>query len=80
MDKKKKKLFLRIFRMADGIILNYFKESGIHTHSAIKILTDTGYQGIQKIHPNAELPKKKKEIHKPKKLSKKIVLYPVSVF
>ena len=25
----------------------------------IKTLTDTGYQGISKIHPNSELPKKK---------------------
>jgi len=26
---------------------------------AIKVMTDSGYQGIQKIHSNSELPKKK---------------------
>jgi hypothetical protein len=36
-----------------------FKESGVMIHPAIKILTDTGYQGITKLHANAELPKKK---------------------
>ena len=28
-------------------------------HPSIKALTDTGYQGIQKIHGNSEFPKKK---------------------
>ena len=36
-----------------------FKESGVRIHPEIKALTDTGYQGIGKIHPNSELPKKK---------------------
>lgn len=36
-----------------------FKESGVHIHPQIKSLTDTGYQGITKLHSNAELPKKK---------------------
>jgi hypothetical protein len=35
------------------------KESGVHIHSEIKSLTDTGYQGIDKLHHNAVLPKKK---------------------
>jgi hypothetical protein len=35
-----------------------FKESGVHIHPAIKSLTDTGYQGIQKLHRNSTLPKK----------------------
>lgn len=36
-----------------------FKESGVHIHPDIKSLTDTGYQGIHKLHQNSELPKKK---------------------
>jgi hypothetical protein len=36
-----------------------FKESGVRIHPKIKTLTDTGYQGIGKIHANSELPKKK---------------------
>lgn len=36
-----------------------FKESGVRIHSAIKTLTDTGYQGIGKLHFNSAYPKKK---------------------
>lgn len=36
-----------------------FKESGVHIHPEVKVVTDTGYQGIQKIHQKSELPKKK---------------------
>lgn len=36
-----------------------FKESGIHINESTKILTDTGYQGLQKIHTNTAMPKKK---------------------
>lgn len=36
-----------------------FKESGVRLLSEIKALADTGYQGINKLHANAELPKKK---------------------
>jgi len=36
-----------------------FKESGVRIHPNTKSLTDTGYQGIQKLHLKAELPKKK---------------------
>ncbi len=37
-----------------------FKESRTHVHPKIRVITDTGYQGIQKIHNNSELPKKKR--------------------
>lgn len=36
-----------------------FKESNVHIHPKIKSLTDTGYQGIQKLHQNSDIPKKK---------------------
>ena len=37
-----------------------FKESKTYIHPDIKVNTDTGQQGIQKIHNNSELPKKKR--------------------
>ena len=40
-----------------------FKESGVHIHPEIKSITDTGYQGISKLHHNSELPKKKTKKH-----------------
>lgn len=36
-----------------------FKESKTRIRPRIKVLTDTGYQGIAKIHGNSDLPKKK---------------------
>lgn len=36
-----------------------FRASGVHFHPDTKSLVDKGYQGIQKIHENSELPKKK---------------------
>ena len=35
-----------------------FKESGFRVHSNIKIQADSGYQGLQKIHKNVDIPKK----------------------
>ena len=31
----------------------------MHFQKKTKVITDTGYQGLQKIHSNSELPKKK---------------------
>lgn len=36
-----------------------FKESKTKIHPEVKVITDTGYQGIQKLHAKSELPKKK---------------------
>jgi hypothetical protein len=36
-----------------------FKESKIRIHPETKTVEDSGYQGIQKIHANSEIPKKK---------------------
>ena len=35
------------------------KESKVHFHEDTKAVTDSGYQGLQKIHTNTEMPKKK---------------------
>ena len=36
-----------------------FKESKTHIHPRTRVITDTGYQGLQKRHSKSELPKKK---------------------
>jgi hypothetical protein len=59
VDKKEKKIICTNFSNGKRHDFRLFKESGVHIHPKIKSLTDTGYQGIQKIHKNAELPKKK---------------------
>jgi len=48
-----------------------FKESKVHVQKSIKILTDTGYQGLKKIHSNTEMPKKKSKKHPLSKEDKK---------
>jgi len=50
-----------------------FKQSGIKIHSAIKAQTDTGYQGIQKLHSNIELPKKRSKKNPLTKQDKKSI-------
>lgn len=40
-----------------------FKNSKTHIHGDIKVLTDTGYIGLQHIHSNTEMPKKKSKNH-----------------
>lgn len=40
-----------------------FKESKTRIHKDIKALMDSGYQGIQKLHANSELPKKRRKKH-----------------
>ncbi len=36
-----------------------FKESRVRFKKETVVLTDTGYQGLQKIHANSQMPKKK---------------------
>jgi len=36
-----------------------FKESNVRISDHIKVVTDTGYIGLQKIHANTSMPKKK---------------------
>ena len=36
-----------------------FKESRLLINPGIKVITDSGYQGIKKLHPQSELPKKR---------------------
>lgn len=40
-----------------------FKDSKVRLHPNVTGQTDTGYLGIQKLHANSELPKKKSKKH-----------------
>lgn len=59
MDKKKKLVICTNFTNGKRHDFRLFKESGVHIHPEIRSLTDTGYQGIHKLHQNSALPKKK---------------------
>lgn len=58
-----------------------FKESGVRFCENIKTLTDTGYLGLQKLHNNTVMPKKKSK-KKPltKEENSRIESYQVSEF
>ena len=59
VDKKSKEVICTSFTNGKRHDFRLFKESGVRLLPKIKTLTDTGYQGITKLHSNAELPKKK---------------------
>lgn len=59
VDKNQKKIICTSFTNGKRHDFRLFRESGVHIHPNTKSLTDTGYQGIQKLHPNSDFPKKK---------------------
>ncbi len=75
VDKKDKTVICTSFSNGKRHDFRLFKESGVHIHPAIKSLTDTGYQGIHKLHQNSELPKKKTKKNPLTKEDKKIIVH-----
>jgi hypothetical protein len=59
VDKKGKKIICTSFSNGKRHDFRLFKESGTHIHPKISIITDTGYQGLQKRHTQTQLPKKR---------------------
>jgi hypothetical protein len=59
VDKKSQRIICTAFSNGKRHDFRVFKESKTRIHPAITAVTDTGYQGIQKIHPKSQLPKKK---------------------
>lgn len=59
MNKKTKQVICTAFANGKRHDFRLFKESKTKINPDIKIITDTGYQGIQKLHSKSELPKKK---------------------
>lgn len=59
MDKKSQQIICTAFANGKRHDFRLFKESKIQIHPAISVVTDTGYQGLQKIHAKTQMPKKK---------------------
>ena len=59
VDKKTKQVIGTAFANGKRHDVRLFKESRIKINPVIKVINDTGYQGIQKLHSKSELPKKK---------------------
>jgi hypothetical protein len=59
VDKKSKKIVCTAFTNGKCHDFRLFKESKTYLLPKIRAVTDTGYQGLKKIHANSELPKKK---------------------
>jgi len=59
VDKKSQKIICTNSSNGKCHDFKLFKESGVRISESIKALTDTGYIGLQKIHLNTFMPKKK---------------------
>lgn len=59
MDKGSQEVICTSFANGKRHDFRLFKESKVRIHTKIKALADSGYQGIQKLHTNSELPKKR---------------------
>ena len=59
VDKKSQQIICTAFSNGKRHDFRVFKESRTHIHQAILVITDTGYQGLQKIHSKTQMPKKR---------------------
>lgn len=59
MDKKTQAVICTAFSNGKRHDFRLFKESNTRMHPKTKAVTDTGFQGIKKVHGNSELPKKR---------------------
>lgn len=72
MDKENGKVICTNFSNGKRHDFLLFKESKTHIHPQTKVLTDTGYQGLQKLHGHVAMPKKKTKKHPLTKTEKKM--------
>jgi DDE superfamily endonuclease len=63
VDKKSRQIICTAFSNGKQHDFRLFKESKTHIHPAINVLTDSGYQGLQKMHFKAYMPKKRSKMH-----------------
>lgn len=63
MDAKTKQIICTDYSNGKNHDFRLFKESKVHFCDTITALTDTGYLGLQKIHNNTLMPKKKSKRH-----------------
>ncbi len=59
LDKKTQQIICTSFSNGKRHDFRLFKESKVMLHPKINVLADTGYQGLNKLHANTCLPKKK---------------------
>lgn len=59
MDNKTAKIICTDVAIGKRHDFRFLKESGVRFLEKIKIIADSGYQGLQKIHTNTSMPKKK---------------------
>jgi len=71
VDKNQKKIICTYFSNGKRHDFRLFKESDVPIHPETKSLTDTGYQGIQRLHQNSALPKKNTKMNPLTKEDKK---------
>lgn len=70
VDKKSKKIICVAVSKGSAHDLKVFRQSRTGIHAGTQVLADSGYQGIQELHPNCTLPikgSKKKPLGKPEK-------------
>ena len=63
VSKTTKKIICTNFANGKKHDFRLFKESGLHFNNSTKVVTDTGFLGLQKIHSNTSMPKKKSKKH-----------------
>ncbi len=71
MDKQTHRVICTSFSNGKCHDFRLFKESKTHLHPETKVITDTGYQGIQRLHSRSDLPKKRSKKHPLSKEDKK---------
>jgi len=59
IDKTSQKVICTSFIHGKRHDFHLFKQSGVRFQASTQRLTDSGYQGLQKIHAKSQLPKKK---------------------
>ena len=72
MDKKTKAVICTDFSNGKRHDFRLYKESKTHVNPDINILTDSGYQGLQKLHNKTLMPKKKSKKNPLTKQDKKL--------
>ena len=63
VDKKSAQVICTAFSNGKRHDFRVFKESRVRFQKETQVVTDTGYQGLQKLHSNSALPKKKRKHH-----------------
>jgi len=63
VDKKSAQVICTAFSNGKRHDFRVLKESRVRFQKETQVVTDTGYQGLQKLHSNSALPKKKRKHH-----------------